>query len=177
MTSDTGVASILGFEKKAEKNQPNGYAGLDANKAYIGNNSTYWHAVWDNHTSVVGNWISWNDTNQTDYDPLLNSIYNIGANINDVISFGNINLNAGKYKLSGSYYATTNSGIATYKIGTTTITTHDSYAGSDIHNVLIETDITFSSRVSGVFSLNVLSKNAASGKYAMRASRIELIRV
>lgn len=30
MSSDTGIASILGFEKQGEKNQPNGYAGLDA---------------------------------------------------------------------------------------------------------------------------------------------------
>ncbi|CAG0996909.1 hypothetical protein METP3_03025 [Methanosarcinales archaeon] len=31
MTSDTGVASILGFEKQIQKDQANGYAGLDEN--------------------------------------------------------------------------------------------------------------------------------------------------
>ncbi|CAG0950732.1 MAG: hypothetical protein OIN86_13625 [Candidatus Methanoperedens sp.] len=30
MPTETGVSSILGIENKANKNQPNGYAGLDA---------------------------------------------------------------------------------------------------------------------------------------------------
>jgi hypothetical protein len=30
MTSDTGVASILGFEKQGEKDKPGGYPSLDA---------------------------------------------------------------------------------------------------------------------------------------------------
>jgi hypothetical protein len=30
MTSDTGVASILGFERQGNKDQPNGYPSLDA---------------------------------------------------------------------------------------------------------------------------------------------------
>lgn len=32
MTSDTGVASILGFERKSEKDKANGYAGLNSSR-------------------------------------------------------------------------------------------------------------------------------------------------
>jgi hypothetical protein len=41
MTSDTGIASILGFEKQGEKNQPNGYAGLDASGNLLANEISY----------------------------------------------------------------------------------------------------------------------------------------
>jgi hypothetical protein len=144
--------------------------------------NSYWHASWDESAVVQGSWVRASDANQTDYDDALTGsaghITNSSSNANnDEIDFGAVTLNAGTYKvlISTMKFNTPPSGILEVLFGATSLGTYDSYA-SALYNQVLAFTYSPSTRVTGSLKVKVSGHNGASSGYAIRFSRLEIIR-
>jgi hypothetical protein len=143
---------------------------------------SYWHATNANMVVVQGSWDEAQSSgNQTDYDSDLVGPTNLkdngSSNNLDEVNFGNIILNAGTYNISISYDKYMFWGIIEILIGSTSITTIDTYSGTLQANQSTIFVYTTPTRISGLLRVRVNGKNPSSSGYVIQFSRLEITKV